>query len=431
MEAFVIDRIFKPKGSRIYRWRYRLRPEDAKISEISLGTSDKQAAVRIRTDKLRELEQERAGIIAPKTTRDAAQRKLEDHLQDFLGDLRRRGKSEKYLANLEFRVGRLITDCGWQFAKDVSADSFQAWLRKQEAMRDKTANDYLESVRCLFNWLLKLGRAGSNPLLLVEKVKTKEGRAEEIRALSDEEMRRLLTVAGERKVIYLMAVYTGLRSGELGALKWGDLHLDAVMPFVRVRANTTKNGKAVEMRLHPDLVAGLREHMGTRLEKEDLVFKKVPRIERFRRDLNKAKIPLTDSLGKKAVFHSLRHTMATNLQRAGVPSRVAMTVMRHSDRRLTDKIYTDESLLATADAIDALPGYGVGASPIASQKLGAEGQAVSAAIANVSLVKVLQRPVNIEQSRALAIAGAGGQLAGNGGSGGARTRNLCRDRAAL
>ena len=43
-------------------------------------------------------------------------------------------------------------------------------------------------------------------------------------------------------------------------LRRGDLVLDAVIPFVNVRASTTKNGKSVAIRLHPDVVAALREH---------------------------------------------------------------------------------------------------------------------------------------------------------------------------
>ena len=110
-------RPFKPKGSRIWRWKFRQCPADGKVQDVSLGTSDKQVAEKFRGERLREKEHERAGFIPPKATRDAAQRNLADHLQDFLGDMRRRGKSEKYLANLEFRVGRLTADCGWNTAK--------------------------------------------------------------------------------------------------------------------------------------------------------------------------------------------------------------------------------------------------------------------------------------------------------------------------
>lgn len=55
-----------------------------------------------------------------------------------------------------------------------------------------------------------------------------------------------------------------------------------------------------------------------------------------------------------------------------------MTLMRHSDRRLTDKIYTDENLLGTWSAFDALPNYT--ASQGASQKLVAVSQNGSSAV---------------------------------------------------
>ncbi len=318
----MINCIYKPKGSRIWRLKYRLRPEDGKITDVSLGTSDKQSAEKKRSEKLRELEHERVGIIPPKATRDAAQRKLVEHLGDFLSDMRRRGKSEKYLANLDFRVGQLITDCTWNYAKDVTADSFQFWLRQHRELKDKTANDYLEAARCFFNWLVRLGRVGSNPLLSVERAKTKEGNADEIRALSDHEMLRLLAVAGERKAVYLMAVHMGLRRAGLAALKWGDVHLDAVTPFVKVRASTTKNGKPADIRLLSELAVALGELNGKKTHGEELVFKGIPRIERFYRDLKKAGIPRRDGFGRKAVFHSLRHTFGTNLAR-GVEWRYA------------------------------------------------------------------------------------------------------------
>ena len=49
---------------------------------------------------------------------------------------------DNHLKNLEYRVGKLIADCAWNAAKDVTADSFQAWLRGQTELKDKTANDY-------------------------------------------------------------------------------------------------------------------------------------------------------------------------------------------------------------------------------------------------------------------------------------------------
>jgi len=348
--------------------------------------------------------------------------------------MRKRGKSDKYLANLEFRVTRLINDCDWKAARMVTADSFQAW-RRRVAMAPKTANDYLEAVSCFFNWLIKHERVGSNPLKSVEKVIARQGEVRERRAFSQDEVKQLLAAAGDRSPVYLMAVHTGLRRSELEALQWGDVALEASMPFLKVRASTTKNGKPATMRLHGDLVRMLAEIKPADVEPCTPVFGRVPRIERFKRDLKTAGILFQDSQGRCADFHSLRKTFGTNLANGGVASRVAMTLMRHSDRRLTDKIYTDESLLATATAIDALPSFteppSQGASQIASQILGAEGHGTSSAVTAGSGAKVVQTTANIGESHPVTQTGTESHLRESRGSGGARTRNLCRDRAAL
>jgi integrase len=427
----MIDCIYKPNGSRIWRWKFRQQPRDGKIDDVSLNTSDKQVAEKRRSESLRERQHERDGLILPKPVREAAQRNLSEHLEDFIGDMRRRGKSEKYLANLQFRVGALIPGCGWITTKDVNADSFQSWRRGQTELSAKTANDYLEAVRCFFNWLIKNGRVQKNPLASVEKVRTEGRETRQRRAFSGEEMRRLLAaVPADRKAVYLMAVHTGLRRSELAALKWDDCSLDAVMPFVQVRASTTKNSKPATMRLHPEVVKALEEIKGNS-QSDEVVFKRFPRIERFKRDLKKAGITYRDGTEHFADFHSLRKTFGTNLANAGVPSRVAMTLMRHSDRRLTDKIYTDENLLSTWSAFDALPNYTETASQGASQELVAVSQNGSSGGTMGGGMKMDKAVVSIGESHKVTPLVISGHIDESGGSGGARTRNLCRDRAAL
>ena len=61
-------------------------------------------------------------------------------------------------------------------------------------------------------------------------------------------------------------------------------------------------------------------------------------------------------------FHALRVTFGTNLVLAGVPIRVVQELMRHSDIRLTMKIYTDASKLPLKEGIAALPWVGVSVS---------------------------------------------------------------------
>ena len=71
------------------------------------------------------------------------------------------------------------------------------------------------------------------------------------------EIQRLLAVAWPRKAIYLTAVFTGLRRGELAALEWGDVHLNNPNPFLNVRASTTKNHRQAVIPLHRDVVTEL------------------------------------------------------------------------------------------------------------------------------------------------------------------------------
>ncbi len=203
------------------------------------------------------------------------------------------------------------------------------------------------------------------------------------------------------------------------------------MPFVKAHASATKNGKLAEMHLHLELVAELRTLNTDGTTEDDFIFGRMPRIERFRRDLKPAGIPLHDARGREVVFHSLRHMPRTNLARGGVGRRVAMTLMRHTDRRLTDKTYTDESLLETASAIDLLLRYSSGVSQIASQKSRASGLGVSSSVAMSGGVNSKKTLAGVGKSQVLTLFVAGSQNCEDGGSGGARTRNLCRDRAAL
>ena len=77
----------------------------------------------------------------------------------------------------------------------------------------------------------------------------------------------------------------------------------------------------------------------------------------FKTDLRRAGITFADPQGRKADFHALRYTFATNLSKAGVLSREAMELLRHSDMRLTMKTYTDAGMLLTGEAVAKLPSY--------------------------------------------------------------------------
>ena len=346
--------LVKRKGRRLWRGRYRLDGQ-TRITEVPLRSSDKRVAEQRLRDIVSELEQEIAGFLPPKLVREAAVRNLSEHLDDFGADLRAMKRSAKHMANIEYRVRELIRECGWKRVGDVSTDSFVSW-RQRQALAAKTLNDYLSAITSLLNWMKHKRRVAENPLETIEKVDTSGVETRVRRAFTDEEMQRLLAIAGMYRAVYLMAVCTGLRRSELAALLWGDLKLGTATPVVNVRKSIAKDGKDASIPLHTDLVAALRE-LRNGAGDEVPVFQRVPRIERFRRDLKKAGIEYSDARGRVADFHALRKTFDTNLQRKGVPPRVVMELMRHSDIRLTMKTYTDATQLPTTEAIRTLPSF--------------------------------------------------------------------------
>src|SRR5690606_37258250 len=62
-----------------------------------------------------------------------------------------------------------------------------------------------------------------------------------------------------------------------------------------------------------------------------------------------------DSQGRYADFHANRHTFITNLGRAGVSPKIAQTLARHSDIRLTMNVYTHTDIAEKQAAVGSLP----------------------------------------------------------------------------
>ncbi|HXB58525.1 MAG TPA: tyrosine-type recombinase/integrase [Candidatus Acidoferrales bacterium] len=331
-------------------------PGDLRAKTVALEVTDKDVARERLRNIVRRLEREAAGVGVPKHLQDAAQKNLSAHMEDFLADLLASGRDDMYQANLRCRLTKLFKDCDWHYPKDVTADGFMAWRSKQ-TLAAKTLNDYLDAANGLMKWMKRAVRIEENALQAVGKVKTAGRETVQRRALSDNEVQRLLEVAGPRKPVYLTALNTGLRRAELAALQKGDCSLYGDYAFLKVRASTTKNSKAATIWLNDEVAAELKKLVLPGVDSTESVFESIPDMDQFRYDLAAAKIPYVDEHGRRADFHALRHTLATNLARCGVLPRVAMEFMRHSEMRLTNKTYTDVAHLPLAEAAEMLPQF--------------------------------------------------------------------------
>ena len=244
----------KVEETRSYYLRYRIG--DMPVDKWkSLGVTDKQVADKKGHEFIQERERETAGILEPKAVRDSAKKPLMAHLDDYVADLAARGRNGRGGRGARLvasRIKALLQACEWQVPCNVTADSFIVW-RNRQTCSPRTLNHYLQGMISLLNWMEKAARIKTNPLKNVSRADERGKQKRVRRAFTDDEMRKLVAGSEDRGIIYFTAARTGLRQEELKQMKWGDLRLDAAVPFVVVRDYAAKNKKEESVQLVPEI----------------------------------------------------------------------------------------------------------------------------------------------------------------------------------
>jgi integrase len=368
----------KNKRSPYWQMRYRL-PNETKWRQESLGVREKQNAERLKIQFIIKLEKELVGIAPSELEITNAHLSLFELVEEYRDDLHALKRGDEYVKTTCQQVTTIAKDCCWMRVSDIKADGFTRWRSRNGQRSPRTLNLYLASLKAFLNWLIRTGRLESNLLDLVANVKTTNDIRRERRAFTDTEIRRLLTIAPpERRIVYLTAIHTGLRRGELFALEWRDMFVDEVPALMILRAETTKNDKREPVYLHPELVAELKAIRSDDVTPGQKVFVKISRMAKFKQDLKAANIPYRDEFDRVADFHALRHTCNSRMAANGVPSTIAQQMMRHSDIKLTMGAYLDTKILPIAAHVNALPSLmPSGVSSIVSHSLVSEGHELS------------------------------------------------------
>ncbi len=210
---------------------------------------------------------------------------------------------------------------------------------------------------------------------------------EEINPLTAEEADRLIEAArGDRlKALYVIAIHTGLRQGELLALKWQDLDLEAGTLRVRrtltyaggrhslAEPKTKKSRRTVRLTagavaaLHTHLQCqmGEMEHLGSLYRPGGLVFSNEIggiinpsnlRNRSFARLLKRAELPTNTR------FHDLRHTCATLLLSENVNPKIVSEMLGHASIAITLDTYShvlptmqESAIRALENALNEMP----------------------------------------------------------------------------
>ena len=377
-------------------WWCKYRDANGVEHRESVCVRDKGAAQARLNIIVRRVENEKAGIIdAGEAERSVVLRAaIGEQVDAYAGYLKNCEVSDRHFKESLARLKRMLSDCHINRLLDIQPDRIRNWLdlQTQQDSSARTRNTYLASLRAFVHWCIKEGKMPGDPLATLNKANEALDVRRERRALLPEQLGILLEVAQnrplheirtirtgknrgkpmakvgesarkhaleigwERALVYQTAAQTGLRRNELRQLQWGDLHIDDTEhPHIVLRVGANKAKRADVLPLRADLVEKLKHLRPEEVRHDDKVFSTIPSMNTLRRDLEAAGIPYEDEYGRVADFHALRHTFGTMLSTSGVSPRVAQSLMRHSDIKLTMNTYTDPKLLNLKGAVDMMP----------------------------------------------------------------------------
>ncbi|MGB2874799.1 MAG: tyrosine-type recombinase/integrase [Gaiellaceae bacterium] len=260
-----------------------------------------------------------------------------------------------------------------------------------------TLQNCLTALRAMLGCAVRWGYIPANP---AQGLRLPRGEHREMQPLTREQVELLLeAMSGAPRVAVLTAVSTGVRRGELFALRWGDF--DAERRRLWIRRSLDRHGEFHEPKTRrsvraiacrPTLVRALLEHrVGSFFSGADeLIFPNANGVpidagnfvrREFRPALRRASVPLVR-------FHDLRHTFASLLIAEGVAPKLISEQLGHASIAITMDRYGhlfDQSYADASDAIerafelpDAEEAVAAASGPPASTAAGVPPRAASA-----------------------------------------------------
>ena len=218
----------------------------------------------------------------------------------------------------------------------------------------KTINNCLTVLRRLLVVARKRGLIESVPE--VEWLRTEKP---EFDFLDFEEADRLLDAAvGEWRTMILVALRTGMRQGELRALRWQDLDLNAGRIFVRQNVvrdqiGSPKSGKPREIALGEEVRVALAAHKQTQY-RGALVFTDAHGHMLTKGEMKHPLWRACKNAGLRLLgWHVLRHSFASHLVMRGAPLKAVQELLGHSTIQMTMR-YAHLSADVARDAVRLL-----------------------------------------------------------------------------
>jgi integrase len=293
---------------------------------------------------------------------DAGSQTVGEYMEQWLQTSARESVRESTYESYRNQVRRyVIPAIGRVKLKRLSAMQIQGMYR---AMLDRGLSprtvQYAHAV--LHRALRQAVRWGLVPRNVSEDVDRPRIRPEEIRPLNRHQARHLLNTAGESgdrfEALYVLALHTGMRPGELLGLKWedvnfdeGGLQLNRALAGKNLTAPKTKRSRR-RIDLSTASIAALKAHRKRQLEERmqkaglwrdhGLVFPSTVGTPLFHRNVVRAFKNLLKRAGlpQSTRLYDLRHTCATLLLGSNVHPKYVQELLGHASIALTLDTYS-------------------------------------------------------------------------------------------
>lgn len=233
--------------------------------------------------------------------------------------------------------------------KDVEA--FMDFQIEEKGLARSTVSNHVNLLHAIFKRGLRDGIVTFNPVAAAEKHLPDDSN-KEIEFLTMEEVEAVVRATTDDDVgrtealMILTAAMTGLRQGELVALRWKDV--DWAAGVIRVRRNFTRNEEAPPKSKKSKRAAPMNNRIATELERhfqrshyqadDDLVFCHPHSGKHFVAStlLTHFKQACREAgIDRSVRFHDLRHTYGTTTASGGVPIRIISEFMGHASIQTT------------------------------------------------------------------------------------------------
>lgn len=340
------DVIRKEKNGRFLGWYIRYRDADGKRKQRASHQPTRAQARRYLVEIEARVARGLVGIPEPAppppTVEELIGRFLLEYSRPRIKDLAR------YRTHARVALQRALPIVGPVRADALKSADLER-LRADLAQRSAPASIKLtlNFLSTAFSWALKSGIVGRNPVCGVEKPATESS----IEYLSRDEVRGLLSraeqgaakepAAARLRAAVMLALYAGLRKGELFGLRWLDVDLDTRRLTVARSFDTApKGGKTRHLRLPDSVVPALAvwRELCPRTP-SGLVFpvmKGTPRMADRRCMMGLPELlSLAGCRPLAQPWHALRHTFASHFVMSGGNILALQKILGHTDIKMT------------------------------------------------------------------------------------------------